>query len=180
MSTATVKRKTKETDVSVSLAKGEGRAVVETGLPFFDHMLSTLAKYAALDLELRARGDLRHHLIEDVAISLGAAVSKLVPATAARYGHRVVPMDDALVEATVDVGGRFYYRGGLKSRLYEHFLRSFAENAKTTLHVRILRGKDSHHLIECTMKAVGLALREALAESGAVFSTKGAVTWEVK
>jgi imidazoleglycerol-phosphate dehydratase len=180
MSTTTVKRKTKETEVSVSLAKGEGRAVVETGLPFFDHMLGTLAKYAGLDLELRARGDLRHHLIEDVAISFGTAVAKLVPATAARYGHRVVPMDDALVEAAVDVGGRFYYRGGLKSRLYEHFLRSFAENARATLHVRILRGKDRHHLVECTMKAVGLALREALSDGGVVFSTKGAVTWEVK
>ena len=177
---STVTRETKETRVTVELRRGEGRAKVDTGLPFFDHMLSTLARYAGLDVTLHARGDLKHHLMEDVAITLGTALQKEVPDTAARYGERTVPMDDALVHAAIDLGGRFYYRGPLRNRLYEHFMRSFSEHARMTLHVRILRGKDSHHVTEACFKAVGLALRAACVDSGVVFSTKGAVALEVK
>lgn len=175
-----VTRETKETQIRLELAVGTGRATVDTGLPFFDHMLATFARYAGLDLELSATWDLKHHGMEDVAIAFGRAVSELIPATAARYGERTVPMDDALVQACLDLGGRFYYRGPLKKPLYDHWFRSFAEHARITLHLRVLRGKDSHHLTEAAFKAVGLALRDALADSGAVFSTKGPVKWEVR
>ncbi len=176
----TIVRETKETKVTVQIAIGKGVAQVDTGQPFFDHMLGTFARYAGLDLTLHARGDLRHHLMEDVAITLGTAVHKIIPATAARYGERTLPMDDALVQACIDTCGRFYYRGPLRNKLYEHVMRSFCEHAKVTLHLRILRGKDSHHVTEAAFKALGLALRDAMVDSGVVFSTKGAVALEVK
>lgn len=176
----TIVRETKETKITVDVALGKGTAKVDTGLPFFDHMLSTFARYAGLDLTLHARGDLRHHLMEDVAITLGTAVQKVIPATAARYGERTIPMDDALVQACIDVGGRFYYRGPLRNKLYEHVMRSFCEHARVTLHLRILRGKDSHHVTEAAFKALGMALRDAMVDSGVVFSTKGTVALEVK
>src|SRR5688572_24301943 len=116
-------RETKETRIRVQLERGEGVATVQTGAPFLDHMLVTLARYSGLDLGITASGDLRHHLIEDVAIAVGAAVAALIPPTAARYGDRVVPMDDALVHVAIDVGGRAYYRGPLPSTLYDHWMR---------------------------------------------------------
>ena len=173
-------RETAETKIRVEVAFGTGAAEVDTGLPFFNHMLGTLAKYSGLDLTIRAHGDLRHHLMEDVAIAVGAGLAKVIPATAVRYADRFVPMDDALVHAAIDVGGRPYYRGRLPNKLYEHWMRSFCDNAKVTLHVRVLRGTHRHHIIEATFKAVGLALRDALVDSGTVFSTKGAVALEVK
>jgi imidazoleglycerol-phosphate dehydratase len=179
MSTRVV-RETKETKVVVELARGTGKAQVDTGLPFFDHMLSTLAKYGGLDLTLHARGDLRHHLMEDVAISLGVALQRVIPATAARYADRFVPMDDALVHATIDVGGRAFFVGKLPGRLYTHFMRSLCDNAKVTLHLRVLAGEDRHHITEAAFKALGFCLREALVDSGVVFSTKGSVAMEVE
>uniref|UniRef100_A0A832MK95 Imidazoleglycerol-phosphate dehydratase n=1 Tax=Eiseniibacteriota bacterium TaxID=2212470 RepID=A0A832MK95_UNCEI len=167
-------RSTRETTVRVRVARGRGAAAIATGERFLDHMLATLARYAALDLEVEARGDLRHHLIEDSAIVLGEALAAEAGAAIARYGARTVPMDDALVEAALDLGGRPYYRGPLPSRLYDHWMRSFADHARLTLHVRVLRGRDRHHVIEAAFKAVGLALRDALAPADAVFSTKGA------
>jgi imidazoleglycerol-phosphate dehydratase len=173
-------RETKETHIRVRLERGSGVATVQTGVPFLDHMLVTLARYSGLDIDIAARGDLRHHIIEDVAIALGAATASFLPATATRYGDRVVPMDDALVHVAIDVGGRPYYRGPLPSSLYDHWMRSFADNAKATLHIRVLRGTDRHHIVEAAFKALGFALRDALAESGAVFSTKGVVALEVE
>jgi len=153
-----------------------GRVLVSTTLPFYDHMLSTLARYAGLDLTLNARGDLRHHIMEDVALALGHAVRSVAPKSAARYGERTIPMDDALVQAVIDVGGRAFFVGRLPSRLYTHVLRSFADSLGATLHVRVLRGKDRHHIIEAGFKATGLALRQALGETGGgIFSTKGQV-----
>src|SRR5919202_812669 len=162
---STITRETKETRISVELARGAGAADVETGERFLDHMLVTFARYAGLDLTVRARGDLRHHLIEDVAICVGAAVAELLRhgAAAARYGDRTVPMDDALVHCAIDVGGRPYYCGPLPSTLYNHWMRSFADNARATLHLRVLRGVDRHHVVEAAFKALGLALRDALA-----------------
>jgi len=170
-----IERVTRETTVRVELTRGTGTASVSTGLPFLDHMLTTFARYAALDLSVSAQGDLRHHIIEDVAITVGAALAEIVPACAARYGERVIPMDDALVQVALDLGGRPYYRGPLPSSLYEHWMRSFSDNAKATLHVRVLRGRDRHHVVEAAFKALGLAVRQALVEGDAVFSTKGAV-----
>jgi len=173
-----ISRETKETKVLVELARGAGRAEVSTGKPFFDHMLVTFARYAGLDLRVEATGDLVHHLMEDVAISIGMALHAEIPATCARYGERTLPMDDALVQAAVDLGGRFWYRGKLPNPLYEHVLRSMAEHARMNLHVRILRGRDRHHLVEAVFKATGLALRQAMEDTGVVFSTKGSARVE--
>lgn len=173
----TLTRETSETRIRVTLGAGTeaGTGRISTTDPFLDHMLVTLGRYSGLYLEVDAAGDLRHHLIEDVAITLGSALRRETPAACVRYGSAAVPMDDALVDATLDVGGRFYYEGPIPSGLYDHFLRSFAENAGMTLHVRVLRGRDRHHVVEAALKAVGLALRQALTPEGAVFSTKGAV-----
>ena len=173
-----LKRETKETTVGLSLSPGGGQIKVETGDRFLTHMVETLARYAGLEIELEATGDLRHHLVEDVGISLGLALREEVPATAARYGWALVPMDEALVQAAVDVGGRPYYVGPLPSNLYEHFLQSLAVNLGATVHIRVLRGKDKHHIVEAAVKAFGLALGQALAEGGTVFSTKGSVSLE--
>jgi imidazoleglycerol-phosphate dehydratase len=172
-------RETKETQVRVALARTGTELRVDTGLPFFDHMLGTLARYAGLGLDLHARGDLRHHLMEDVAITLGTALQRITPPTSARYADRFVPMDEALVHAALDLGGRAYFVGKLPGRLYTHFFHSLCDHARMTLHLRLIRGEDRHHLTEAAFKATGLCLREALVESGAVFSTKGSVKLEV-
>ena len=174
-----VERRTRETDISVELARDPASTEVATGRAFLDHMLITLARYSGLGLRIRATGDLPHHLIEDTAITLGNALLEILPATAARYGEATIPMDDALVQCVVDLGGRPYYRGRLPSTMYEHWMRSFADNARATIHIRVIRGRDRHHIVEAAFKALGLALRAALADSGAVFSTKGSVVTEV-
>jgi imidazoleglycerol-phosphate dehydratase len=164
--------------VRVTLEPVSGEARIATGEPFLDHMLETLARFAGWTLGVEARGDLRHHLIEDVAITLGATVRSAFPGPRARFGHRVIPMDDALVEVALDCGGRTYYRGPLPSALYDHWMRSFATEAALTLHVRVRRGRDRHHVVEAAFKALGLALRDALAPAASSDSTKGAVRWE--
>ena len=176
---STCRRETRETRIELLVEVGTlDAAKVSTGEPFLDHMLVTFARYAGLRLEVSAAGDLRHHLIEDVAITLGIALRDEVPAACRRYGHAVVPMDDALVDCALDLGGRAYYAGRLPSNLYEHFLRSFADNAGITLHVRVLRGRDRHHIVEAAFKAMAFALRDAMVETDAVFSTKGRVSVE--
>ncbi|HEX9887247.1 MAG TPA: hypothetical protein VGA70_12205 [Longimicrobiales bacterium] len=180
---STLERETKETRITAGVAIGGGAAPggveVATGDGFLDHMVETLARYAGLSVKLEAEGDLRHHLVEDVALTLGLALAHEVPAEATRYGWALVPMDDALVQAAVDVGGRPWYEGRLPSPLYEHFLRSFSTNLAATVHVKVVRGRDKHHVVEAAVKAVGLALRQALSPSAArgegVFSTKGSV-----
>lgn len=175
-----VERVTRETTIRVEAVLGTGVARVATSVPFLDHMLTALAKYSGLDLTVDASGDLRHHIIEDVALTVGAAVAKAIPATAARYGERTVPMDEALVQAVLDIGGRPYYEGPIPSSLYEHWMRSFCDAARFTLHLRVLRGEDRHHVVEAAFKALGFALREAARDSGTVFSTKGAVALEAQ
>lgn len=171
-----VERRTTETVIRVEMNPGTGLATAETGVPFLDHMMIALARYSGLDLKLTATGDLKHHTIEDVAIAMGEAFARVLPATCSRYGDRTIPMDDALVHVSVDAGDRPYYRGPLPSSLYDHWMRSFADHARMTLHVRVLRGSDRHHIVEAAFKALGLALRDALAVTDSVFSTKGAVT----
>lgn len=174
-----LKRETRETRIELEVEAGSvDPAKISTTDRFLDHMLVTLARYAGLRLRVSAAGDLRHHLIEDVAITLGLALQEELPAASRRYGHAVIPMDDALVEAAVDIGGRPYYAGELPSDLYEHFLQSFAYNAKITLHVRVLRGRDRHHVVEAAIKSTAMALREAMTPADAVFSTKGSVQVE--
>jgi len=175
----TITRETKETRIRCEIARGTGVASVSTTMPFLDHMLVAFARYSGLDISLQATGDLPHHVLEDVAIVVGAAVAAVLPATAARYGDRTIPMDDALVHCALDLGGRPYYRGPLPSSLYDHWMRSFADNAKATVHLRVLRGTDRHHVVEAAFKALGLAVRDAFVDTGAVFSTKGGVALRV-
>ena len=173
-----LKRETKETQITADVRIGTGQAKVDIDDRFLAHMIETLARYSGIDIDIQATGDLRHHLIEDVAIVLGLALADEIPAEATRFGWAQVPMDEALVEAAIDVGGRPYYVGKLPSRLYAHFLHSFATNLGATLHVRVLRGTDKHHKIEAAIKATGLALRQAVRQGDAVFSTKGSVQIE--
>ncbi len=168
-------RETGETRVRVEVNRGDGSPRIDTGDGFLDHMLVTFARYSGLELAVEARGDLHHHLVEDVAIALGMALSDIVPAHAARYGGATVPMDEALVQAAIDTGGRAYYVGDLPTSLADHFFQSLSTHLAATLHIRVIRGRNRHHVIEAAVKATGLALRQALEEGDSVFSTKGAV-----
>jgi imidazoleglycerol-phosphate dehydratase len=170
-------RKTRETDITLTLALTPGDSRIHTDDAFLSHMLATLVRYAGVTLTLDATGDLKHHLIEDTAIVLGEAVRRAAPEARVRYGHAVVPMDDALVEAALDLGDRPFANTPVPSSLYAHWFRSFATEARATLHVRVLRGTDRHHVIEGAFKALGFALRQACAASDGVQSTKGRVDW---
>ena len=167
-------RRTGETTVRVEL--GSKGATISTTVPFLDHMLTALSRHGELGLLVEATGDLTHHLIEDVAIAVGMAVADRCRDPIARYGHQTIPMDDALVECALDLGGRSYYRGPLPSDLYDHWMRSFAEHARCTLHLRVLRGTDRHHIVEAAFKALGRAVAQALAPAREVASTKGTVS----
>jgi imidazoleglycerol-phosphate dehydratase len=173
-----VERKTSETDVRIEMTQGTGAASVATGSGFLDHMMTTLARYSGLDITIAATGDIMHHLIEDVAIAAGTALAGVIPETCARYADRTIAMDDALIQVVLDAGGRPFYEGPLPSNLYEQWMRSFADNAKVTFHIVVIRGTDRHHIVEGAFKALGLAIRDAMVETDAVFSTKGAVSME--
>ena len=190
--TSQLTRATGETDISISLSldgSGEGRR--STGIGFFDHMLDAVARHGGLDLEVDASGDLQtgaHHTVEDVGIVLGQAIDEALGDRAGitRFGHAVVPMDDARASAAIDVSGRpfvvFEGRipsrviGGFETDLVEEFLRAVANNAKLTVHVTIERGNDPHHMTEAAFKAFARALRQALSfdpEVRGIPSTKG-------
>jgi imidazoleglycerol-phosphate dehydratase len=127
---------------------------------------------------MSAKGDLAHHLIEDVAITLGRAFRQAIGDNPIkRISSRTVPMDEALVQVTVDLIDRPYVHLEVPDQAYEHFLRSFAMELRATVHTVVLRGKDSHHIVEATFKALGLALRDATAPAPSVMSTKSSVKW---
>jgi imidazoleglycerol-phosphate dehydratase len=189
---AEVRRRTKETDVRVRLGlDGTGQASVSTGVAFLDHMLELFARHGPFDLEVECRGDLHiddHHSVEDVAITLGQALAQALgdKAGVARYGSAYVPMDEALCRAVVDLSGRFYLVYAVETRrqtignfsveLAEHFWRSLAEAARCNLHIDCLRGRNTHHILEGTFKAVARALRQAVERDPRVTgvpSTKG-------
>jgi imidazoleglycerol-phosphate dehydratase len=189
---AEVRRATKETDVRVRLSlDGEGRAQVSTGVRFLDHMLELFARHGLFDLEVECRGDLDvddHHTVEDVAITLGQALGEALgdKRGVTRYGSALVPMDEALCRAVVDLSGRFYlvYEvetrrqqiGNFSVELAEHFWRSLAEAARCNLHLDCLRGRNTHHILEGTFKAAARALRQAVERDPRVTgvpSTKG-------
>ena len=174
------KRETAETSIRVELRVGESASQIETGNRFLDHMLTAFTRYSGLALDVKASSDLKHHLIEDVALTLGRAFREIIPAGAARYATRVVPMDDALVQVSVDIGGRAYYEGPLPSRLYDHWMRSFSTEAGATIHILVLRGGDRHHIVEAAFKALGMALRDALVDTGDTVSTKGSISLRVE
>jgi len=190
---ATVSRRTKETDVTVTLTlDGSGATAISTGIGFYDHLLSSLGHHGLFDIDIRATGDLdvdEHHTVEDVALVLGAAFGEALGGRAGirRFGDASAPMDESVASAVVDVGGRPYaivdlpFRGeragGLPLQLVEHALEAFARTSGTTLHVRGT-GRNDHHLAEAAFKALALALRAACEEDprrAGVASTKGAL-----
>ncbi len=190
--TAAIERTTTETDVRLKLAlDGSGTASVQTGIGFLDHMLELLARHGRMDLVVEARGDLQtgsHHTTEDVGICLGQALDRALAdrRSITRYGDATVPMDEALAVCAIDISGRPYCGmdaaiphsaiAGFETELVEEFFRAVANNAKVTLHLRVLRGSNAHHQIEACFKAFARALRQAVAlddsEQG-VPSTKG-------
>jgi imidazoleglycerol-phosphate dehydratase len=191
---AEVRRRTKETDIRVRLKlEGKGVAKIGTNIPFLDHMLELFSKHGLFDLEVTCKGDLHiddHHSVEDVAICLGQAFTKALgdKTGVARYGDSLVPMDEALCRAVVDLSGRFYLVYEVKTRkqqignfsveLAEHFWRSFAESLRCNLHIDLLRGRNTHHILEASFKAVARALRQAVerdARISGVLSTKGSL-----
>jgi imidazoleglycerol-phosphate dehydratase len=201
--TARVERDTKESKVLVEVdLDGSGRAQVSTGVGFYDHMLTSLARHALLDLTVQADGDVHvdaHHTVEDVAIVLGQALRQALGDKAGirRFGDALVPLDEALVQCAVDVSGRPYcvhtgepegqeyavIGGGTAGVPYigsltRHVLETLAFHGHLALHVRVLSGRDPHHVAEAQFKAVARALRDAVAHDpreGGIPSTKGAL-----
>jgi imidazoleglycerol-phosphate dehydratase len=193
--TATIERRTGETDVVLALAlDGTGAGARASGVGFLDHMLDLLARHGRLDLDLRVSGDLQtgaHHTVEDTAIVLGQALDRALGDRAgiARYGSALVPMDEARASCALDISGRPFTlfeaalppgaTGGFEHELTEEFFRALASAAKLTLHLRVVAGTNAHHMIEAAFKAFARALREAVAldptETG-VPSTKGTLT----
>ena len=192
---ASLARRTGETDIALSLClDGTGEARVATGIGFLDHMLTALARHAMLDLDIRAKGDLHvdfHHTTEDVGIVLGQALAEALGDKRGirRYGHAVVPMDETLAEAAVDLSGRPAFAwsvrfaqakiGEMDTELFEEFFRAVAMNGRFALHLIERAGGNAHHLAEGCFKAFARALRAAVEPdprgTGSVPSTKGAL-----
>jgi imidazoleglycerol-phosphate dehydratase len=193
--TAHVRRATRESTVEVILnLDGAGKADIATGIGFLDHMLDSMARHARFDLTVRAQGDLhvdQHHTAEDVGISLGQALDQALGERRAirRFGDAVVPLDEALAQVAVDLGGRGWasidlpFRGptigGLSSDMLPHLLQSFALDGRFSLHVRLLAGENDHHRAEATFKALARSLDDATRPDprlqGEVPSTKGVI-----
>jgi len=189
---AEVKRKTKETEVVLKLdLNGSGRYLIDTGIPFFDHMLSLLAYHSHLDLTLKAKGDIgvdAHHTVEDIGICLGEGIRKALGEAKGiqRYGMAIIPMDETLVSVAMDFSMRPYLVFHMKMRrsrigtfaleLVEEFFRALCNHSKITLHINLLYGKNSHHMVEAVFKGFGRALRDAISldsRSSQIPSTKG-------
>ena len=187
---ATVERKTKETDISLSVnIDGSGVSDISTGIGFLDHMLTALSKHGRMDLTLSCKGDLHvddHHSVEDCGIVLGQAVKAALGDLRGitRYGYAYAPLDESLSRAVVDISGRPFADvnlnlqreriGNLSCEMLPHFLSSFATSASITLHVDVLKGKNDHHRAESAFKALALALRAAFKREGTdIPSTKG-------
>lgn len=192
MRTAKITRNTTETQINLTVnLDGSGTGQIDSTVPFLDHMLTLLARHGAFDLSLQARGDIdidAHHTVEDVGICLGQAISRALgdKAGITRYGHALVPMDEALVLVAVDLSGRSHLSfqvdlpiarvGNFDTELVEEFMRALVNNAGLTLHVNMLAGKNTHHIIEAIFKALGRTLRAAWTmdpRSNGVPSTKG-------
>ena len=189
-----VERVTKETEVLVELElDGSGATAVQTGVPFFDHMLAQLGKHGLLDLTVRAQGDIEvdaHHTVEDTALALGQALREALgdKAGITRFGDALVPLDETLARAAVDLSGRPYavhsepagmapLIGSYDTTLTRHFFESLAHSAGICVHLDVLAGRNPHHIVEAQFKAFARALRAAVAPDprapGAIPSTKG-------
>ena len=179
MRKALIKRKTKETDISLDLnLDGRGSYSINTSIPFLDHMLSLTCKHGLFDMKLKAKGDIDiddHHTVEDIGIVLGKALKQAVGDMKgiARYGQASVPMDEALASVSLDISGRPYFvykvefpkKSKLKNfdpDLIEDFLQAFVSSSSITLHITVLYGRNIHHIIEAVFKGLGRALREAV------------------
>jgi imidazoleglycerol-phosphate dehydratase len=179
MRTGSYKRKTTETEISVELnIDGEGKYAIDTGIGFLNHMLELFTRHGLFDLTVKCKGDLHvdaHHTVEDVAIAIGEAFKQAAGDKAGinRYGHAYIPMDEALIRCALDLSGRPFLVctlgamrrevvGGLPTEMVEHFWRSFSTHFPMNLHIDLLRGEDTHHIIEGVFKAVTKALRIAL------------------
>lgn len=196
--TGRIERKTSESSVLVELdLDGTGVTDINTGVPFYDHMLTAFGKHSLLNLTVKATGDVEidsHHTVEDVAICIGQAIKEALgdKSGISRYGAAVVPLDEALAQAVVDVSGRPYFvhvgeplgqathliGGNFAGSLTGHVLESIAHHAGITLHMRVLAGRDPHHIVEAQFKALARALRAAVALDPRVQgipSTKGAL-----
>ena len=191
---AEARRATGETDVRARVElDGSGTALVSTGVGFFDHMLTLLARHSLIDIEIEARGDLEtgsHHTVEDVGITLGQAIDRALGDRAGieRYGWALIPMDECLAQAAIDLSGRPFTAidvplpaiviGGFETELLEEFMRGLANHAGLTLHLRLLAPGNAHHAIEASFKAVARALGMAVSPNprvGGVPSTKGSL-----
>jgi imidazoleglycerol-phosphate dehydratase len=190
---AAVARTTNETDIAIDLlVDGTGRVEISTGLPFFDHMLGQLGRHGGFDLSVRAEGDLEidaHHTVEDVGIAMGEVFRTALgdKAGVRRFASNRVPLDEALVDVALDLSGRPFlvyevvFPGEkilgdppFDPQLVEEFWRAFATEARITLHVELIRGKNTHHIVEATFKSVARSLRDAVKiEGSAIPSTKG-------
>jgi imidazoleglycerol-phosphate dehydratase len=193
--TATVNRKTRETDISVTInLDGSGVSDIQTGIGFFDHMLDQLSKHSLIDLKIRAKGDLHidaHHTVEDTGITLGQAISKALNDRKgiARYGHAYAPMDETLSRVALDLSNRPYLvwnvnftqenLGDMQTELFREFFHALAQSGGITLHCENLYGVNNHHIIESIFKAMAKSLRMAVSidprAPGALPSTKGAL-----
>jgi imidazoleglycerol-phosphate dehydratase len=196
MRQAKVSRKTKETDIAVTVVlDGSGEAEISTGIGFLDHMLEQLARHSLIDITVAAKGDLhidQHHTTEDVGIVLGQALREALANRAgiARYGDVQLPMDEALTRCAIDVSGRPYLVwkvafsrpkvGDFDTELFREFFQAFAQNGGITLHIETLYGENNHHIAETCFKALARALRAAIAidpgQGRRVPSTKGSLT----
>jgi imidazoleglycerol-phosphate dehydratase len=189
---AEVKRKTKETEISLKInLEGSGKHSIHTGIPFFDHMLSLLAYHGSMDLSLKARGDIgvdAHHTVEDVGICLGDGIRKALGEARGiqRYGMALIPMDEALASVALDLSMRpwlvFHMKlkrsriGTFDLELIEEFFKALCNHGRMTLHINLLYGRNSHHMVEGVFKGFGRALRQAISFdswSASVPSTKG-------
>jgi len=192
MRTAEIKRKTKETDISLKLTLEGGERKIDTGIGFFDHMLNSFAVHSGFGLTLTCKGDLEvdgHHSVEDCGIALGQALAQCPgdKAGITRFGQAFVPMDEALAEVTLDISGRPWleWRGdellppvlaGEERDVWREFYKSFAAAARMNVHVAFLYGRNGHHLLESAAKGLGLALAQAASLTGNVVrSTKGSL-----
>jgi len=195
MRTATVKRKTKETDIAVTVdLDGEGTAKIATGVGFFDHMLEQIARHSLIDITIAAKGDLevdQHHTVEDVGIALGQAIRQALGDMKGitRYADVHLPMDEAMTRAAIDISGRPYLIwkvdftrtkiGEMESELFREFFQAFAQNAGITLHIENLYGRNNHHIAETCFKALARGLKTAVAidprQKSRVPSTKGSL-----
>ena len=199
MRTATVERKTRETEISVSLdLDGAGDGDIDTGIGFLDHMLESFARHSMIDLKVRASGDLHidfHHTTEDTGIVIGKAVKKALGDFSGimRFGQALIPMDETLTRVALDVANRPYLvwkveipqpkLGEIDTELFKEWFHAFAQNAGVCLHVENLYGINSHHIVESCFKGLARALREAVAPDerleGAAASTKGTLGDEI-